>query len=344
MIDLGTSVPPPISSPRPQPEVLRPVWRPEATPLPGHGPFPGQQLGDYRVDAPIGSGGMGDVFAGVHPVIGKRVAIKVLKPAIAAQPEFVARMLDEARVVSALRHRAIVDIFTFGTLPDGRPYLVMEYLEGAPLDAVLADQGRLPPDEAMRFLVQICAALAAVHAQGVVHRDLKPANVFLVPDGRPGGREVKLLDFGLAKRATTDRRTGQTLTGLAVGTPEYMAPEQARGGAVTPPTDLYALGVMAFEMLSGTLPFDGASDFDLMTAHVQTAPPRLSTRVDGLPPALDRLVDALLAKEPERRPQSADEVREALEQIQNAPSASDASPTPPMPGRLARWWRGMLDD
>jgi serine/threonine protein kinase len=274
----------------------------------------GQKLGDYQVGALLGQGGMGEVYAGEQPMIGKKVAIKVLKAEVAAEPGNVQRMLSEARSVNAIRHRSIVDIFNFGTLPDGRPYLVMEYLEGTALDAMLRKQGALIPAEVAEFLEEICSALAAAHGRGIVHRDLKPGNVFIVSDGNTRNRYLKLLDFGLAKgEASSDAI--KTRAGMVVGTPDYIAPEQARGGTISPRTDLYSLGVMAFEMLTGALPFVADSVVELMMMHVQAPAPRVSSRLDFCPPALDALVYQLMSKAPEDRPRSAEGVRQDLARI-----------------------------
>src|SRR5687768_1543702 len=163
----------------------QPTAKRSAVDLPASDPrdsLSGKQLGDYKVLRLIGAGGMGEVYAGEQPVIGKKVAIKVLKAEIAANPENVRRMLAEARSVNAIRHRGIVDIFNFGSLPDGRPYLVMEYLEGASLEAIIKKRGALAPVEVAEFLEEICSALFAAHEKGIIHRDLKPGNVFVVTD------------------------------------------------------------------------------------------------------------------------------------------------------------------
>ncbi len=279
----------------------------------------GTRVGDYVFGGLLGAGGMGDVYAGEQPVIGKKVAIKVLKLEIAAEPEHVNRMLAEARAVNAIRHRGIVDIFNFGALPDGRPYLVMEYLTGEPLDALLATRGAFSPIEACELLEEASAALWAAHSAGVVHRDLKPANTFVVTDPTSAARYVKLLDFGLAKStAANTKAQGLTQIGMVVGTPDYMAPEQARGEAVTGQTDLYSLGVMAFELLTGEVPFTAPSPIALLMEHLQTEAPRVSSRRSGVPPELDELVWSMMAKTPGERPESADAVRRELKKIRLA--------------------------
>lgn len=290
-------------------------------------PLIGLKLGEYELRARIGVGGMGLVYEGIQPLIGKRVAVKVLRPELAHSSEQVERLLAEARAVNAIRHRGIIDIFGFGQVPDGRQYIVMEYLEGQPLDAVLVEKNRLPLDEALPILDEVLAALAAAHGAGVVHRDLKPSNIFLVrqPDG---SRYVKVLDFGLAKRGQGPTgRTAQTRTDMVVGTPEYMAPEQARGQEVGPMTDLYALGVVTFEMVTGRLPFTGSSPVDLLMKHVEARPPRPSEFVPDLPPALDAFILQMLTKDPETRPNSADPLRQQLNKLRRSLRATRSNPS-----------------
>jgi serine/threonine protein kinase len=293
--------------------VVSQLWGEEP---PTRDPLIGMKLGEYELRSRIGVGGMGFVYDGIQPLIGKRVAVKVLRPELAQAPEQVARLLAEARAVNAIRHRGIIDIFGFGQVPDGRQYIVMEFLDGQPLDAYLAEKQRLPPTEALSILDEVLAALGAAHGAGVVHRDLKPSNIFLVRE--PGGtRYVKLLDFGLAKQGQSGAaaRTAQTRTDMVVGTPEYMAPEQARGQAVGPMTDLYAMGVVTFEMVTGRLPFIGSSPVDLLMKHVDARPPRPSEFVPELPPALDAFILQMLTKDPEARPSSADALRQQLHRL-----------------------------
>ena len=276
-------------------------------------PLLGLLLGDYQVLEYVGEGGMGVVYRGIQPVVKKRVAIKVLKPAAAAEANSVQKLLDEAVAVNAIGHRGIIDIFTHGRLPDGRPYIVMEFLDGQPLDVWLTKNGQPSVQAATEVLAQICAPLAAAHRSGVIHRDLKPSNVFLC-DQPDGERFVKLLDFGLAKRGLgLDGKTAQTSQTEVAGTPDYMAPEQARALDVSPRSDIYALGVIAFEMFTGKLPFTGQTPMDVMVAHVRQRAPRLREIRPDLPQPLESLVTAMLEKAPEKRPQSVEEVRERLE-------------------------------
>ena len=261
---------------------------------------PGTDVGGYIVDSKIGEGGMGIVYGGQHPRIGKRVAIKVLGPQFCRDPNTASRFEQEARLVNEIHHGNIVDIFQFGELPDGRKYLVMELLQGESLTARI-DRGPIPPRECIEILDGMCDALEAVHEKGVVHRDIKSDNVFL-PATRGGQIRVKLLDFGLAKLAGNDPRAiTKTKTGIVVGTPGYMAPEQARGKPVDQRTDVYALGVLAFKMLCARLPFEG-EPMDLLIHHLKTPPPSPRSLIPDIPEPLAQLVQGMMAKTPEHRP------------------------------------------
>ncbi|MBN9683603.1 MULTISPECIES: serine/threonine-protein kinase [unclassified Corallococcus] len=274
-------------------------------------PLLGAQLGEFVIQERIGAGGMGVVYRAEHPIIGKQAAIKVLRAELMS-PEQAQRLLVEARSVNAIRHPGILDIFNFGSLPDGRPYVVMELLQGQSLAAVLRARGRLDVGTAVWMLDQILSPLGAAHRAGVVHRDLKPANVFMAerPDAAP---MLKLVDFGIAK--VLQSQEGLTnADGSVLGTPDFMAPEQIRGGTVGPATDLYALGVMAFQMLTGARPFQG-DNVQVLFAHIEQAPQPPSSKVEGLPPELDALVLQLLEKDPAKRPASAEEVRQRLKAL-----------------------------
>jgi serine/threonine-protein kinase len=276
-------------------------------------PLIGQRLGDYRIEGRLGVGGMGIVYSGVQVQIGKRVAVKVLRPDLASEPAQVQRLLQEAQAVNAIRHRGIIDIFGFGELPDGRHYVVMEELEGESLEALLQRRGALPLGEARVFLDELLSALSAAHARGVIHRDLKPGNLFVVTQS-DGTRFLKVLDFGLAKRAQKPGGRAQQTSQLSVsGTPEYMAPEQVRAEEVGPETDLYAVGIILFLMLTGRLPFDVTEPVELLHAHLKTMPPRPSSLLPSLSPAVDQLVLGLLEKDRSKRPASAEVVRAALQ-------------------------------
>ncbi|MDY7224892.1 serine/threonine-protein kinase [Hyalangium rubrum] len=273
----------------------------------------GQHLGEYVVRRHIGSGGMGIVYEGEHLTIGRKVAIKLIREE-QSQGAHARGLLAEARAASAIRHHGIIDIFGFGQQPGVGQYLVMEYLEGSPLNERLQAHTPLPLTEAVALLCEVLDALSAAHAVGVIHRDLKPSNIFVARQSN-GTESIKVLDFGLAKRSTTPQGTiPQTHSDVVVGTPQYMSPEQALCEAVSPQTDLYAVGVIAFELLTGQRPFTGRSPMEIVAHHLKTPPPAPSLLVE-LPPELDALVLQLLAKEPQRRPGSASEVASQLRKL-----------------------------
>ncbi len=275
----------------------------------------GLKLGEYDVLSQLGAGGMGIVYRGVQQQIGKTVAIKVLKPEIATGTDSVQALLAEARAVNSIRHEGIVDIFSFGSTPDGRPYIVMELLEGESLDAVLGALGRFQPLEAIDLLEQMLSALDAAHSAGVIHRDLKPANLHLA-QLKDGTWRVKILDFGLAKlTAPGASSTPQTQANVVRGTPEYMSPEQARAQDVSPRTDLYAIGVVAFELLTGVLPFKASNPVELLMQHISAPPPSPSSLEASVPPAFEAIILQMLAKDPADRPESALAVRRELLKI-----------------------------
>jgi len=263
---------------------------------------PGTEVHGYVIDGELGKGGMGFVYSATHPLIGKRAAIKILKPEVSTSPIILERFIQEARAVNQIQHPNIVDIFAFGTLADGRAYHVMDLLVGETLRKRLR-RGALHPSEAAAIIDQTASALNAAHDKGFVHRDLKPDNIFLVAhdDRWP---EVKLLDFGLAKlMPEAGLAPFTTKVGVMLGTPEYMSPEQARGVGVDYRTDIYALGVLTFEILAGRRPFPSRGDaFATLQAHAEEPPPSLRDLVSGLPAELVQLVDAMLAKEPGARP------------------------------------------
>jgi len=304
---------------------------------------PGSVVGDYEIVRKVGHGGMGSVYEAIHPVIEKRVAIKVLLPELSKNEEAVERFKSEARAVNRIRHPAIVDVFGYGTTEDGRCFLVMELLDGESLGRRL--QYDMPTvAEACDILVAITHALDAAHATGIVHRDLKPDNVFLVEH-----KHVKLLDFGIAKLSARDdgpAATDFTQPGQAMGTPRYIAPEQARGDAVDGRSDIYSLGVMAFELLVGRLPFVSDNPMELIAKHITLPPPTPSDLEPSLPPAADRLLLQMLDKQPANRP-SLGEIRALLDEIRapwvtalNDPPVRASRPvieppaiTPPAPRR-----------
>ena len=279
-------------------------------------PLIGQVVESYKVESLVGTGAMGMVYRGVHQIIGKAVAIKVLKADYADDPEMVQRLIREARSVNAIRHPAIVDIFGFGTLPrTDQPYIVMDLLEGDPLDEYLKEHAPMKLREVAPFLDELLSALSAAHAVGVIHRDLKPGNVFVEskPDGQRG---IKVIDFGLAKQA--DRAGGSvkpTNPGTLLGTPAFMAPEQVLGVKVTPATDLYAVGGIAYQMLTNHLPHEAPSAIEVLSQKMAHDPIRPKQWQPALDDDLDAWVMRLLDRDPEKRYQEAEEARRALRRI-----------------------------
>jgi serine/threonine-protein kinase len=297
-----------------------------ALPLAPQGdPLIGARVGSFEIQRMVGRGGMGTVYLAEHPVIGSKVAVKFLHQSMAHEPEVVARFYDEARAVNLIGHENIVGVYDLSLLPPDRFYYVMEYLEGENL-AALEKRGRVDVRAGIEILLQLCDALAAAHEQGVVHRDLKPENVFLV-SRRGRAHFVKLVDFGIAKLRGAGQ--GRTQAGVLVGTPEYMAPEQCDDGAVDARTDVYALGVMAFELFTGQLPFTQRSTTQLLLAHLGKPPPRPSA-IAPVDPELERVILRALEKAPEQRFQDMGEFGDALRRILQRLSAEAApAPTPP---------------
>jgi serine/threonine-protein kinase len=272
----------------------------------------GEWVGEYVVTRKLGEGGFGAVYEALHPVIGKRAAVKVLHAQYSADEAVTSRFAAEARAVNQIRHKNIVDIFSFGELPDGRHYYVMELLEGVPLDAYLDRAGRLEPNECIPILSEIAKALNAAHDAGIAHRDLKPENVFLELDDE---RLVhpKILDFGMAKLlAPGTLPVHKTRSGTPIGSPRYMSPEQCRGVQVDHRTDVYSFGAMAYRMLAGVPPFDASTALELMMAHVSAPPPTLSSVGPDLGPKLDESLLKMLEKMPENRPQGILDAFESL--------------------------------
>lgn len=257
--------------------------------------------GKYRIEQLLGRGGMGAVYRARDARLDRLVALKVVRAELLGDAEARRRFRREAQIVARLQHPAIVSVFDFGTFADGGAYLVMELVRGEDLRRVLQREGRLEPKRALAILSAVCGAIEAAHREGVLHRDLKPENILL-----PGGDvEAKVLDFGVAK-VIDDRQppaaeaaTLLTAAGTIVGTPAYMAPEQLRGGPMDARTDVFSLGVIAFEMLTGELPFGRGSLAEVVLAHARGVPP-----IPGAAPALARAIRAALEPEPDRRPAS----------------------------------------
>ncbi|NVB85742.1 MAG: protein kinase [Kofleriaceae bacterium] len=270
----------------------------------------GSLAGEYRIEKKIGEGGMGSVYGARHPLIGKRAAIKVIRRELSTSQEAVDRFVLEAQSVNQIGHPNIVDVFGFGQLPDGRSYFVMEWLEGESLrDRMLRP---LVFPEALEYLESIAKALQAAHDAGVVHRDLKPDNVYLT--SRKGEKpQVKLLDFGLAKLTGKDNQQtfDRTRTGMVMGTPLYLSPEQAKGQKIDASTDVYSLGAMAYEMLSGVVPFKADSAVEIMAMHISLRANPLIQLAPWVPHEINNLIMAMLEKEPRNRP-TTQQVRELL--------------------------------
>ncbi|MES1165520.1 MAG: serine/threonine-protein kinase, partial [Verrucomicrobiota bacterium] len=265
----------------------------------------GTTLGSYAIVERIGAGGMGEVYLAKHRRIERKVAIKLLLPALSSDADIVNRFFNEARATSLITHPGIVQIYDCDVF-ENRAYIVMEYLEGANLNTVLTRNGPFDIPMAVWITGQIAGALAAAHAKSIVHRDLKPENIFLAEDPlRPGTRVVKILDFGIAKLTDRTGPSSHTRTGSILGTPIYMAPEQCRGlTSIDHRADVYALGGILFELLTGRPPFVKEAPGDLLIAHVSEPPPVPSSLMPAIPPELDRLILRMLAKSPNDRPQS----------------------------------------
>lgn len=270
--------------------------------------------GKYRVTDLLGRGGMGSVWAGVHTTLGTKVAIKFIDIEHASSREARHRFENEARAAASLRSKHVVEVYDHGITDDGRPFIVMEFLEGEPLDRRLDRVGRMHPKDAARIVGQVCRALAKAHAVGIVHRDLKPENVFLVWDDEDGADVAKVVDFGIAK--FTDSVTGPssaTRTGSVLGTPYYMSPEQARGlRTVDFRSDLWSVGVIVFRCVTGHLPFEGEAVGDVLVKLCTAPLPVPSQIVPDLPPGIDAWMARALSREPEGRFQNAAELASSL--------------------------------
>src|SRR5512138_904973 len=293
----------------------------------------GRVLGDrYRVLSRLGEGGMGTVYLCEHAVLERRFAVKVLRADLASDEELVDRFRNEAIAASRIGQENVVDVVDFGADEDGSLYYVMEALDGRSLGQVIRDEGPLPVPRALDLLEQLCHALAAAHRRGVVHRDVKPDNVFLVRRA-DGGERAKVIDFGISRVPGPGERL--TRAGAIIGTPEYMAPEQASGAAVDHRADVYAAGVLAFEMLTGELPLEAATPLATIAAHRTRTPDPPSRRIAGVPPEVDALVLRALAKRPEDRFASMDELAAEVARIRAAISHEFGHPSTERPGAWA---------
>jgi len=302
----------------------------------------GTQFGDCEVLGPLGAGGMGEVYRARDNNLGREVAIKILPSGRATDPERLRRFEQEARAAAALNHPNILAVYSFGSTGTGIHYVVSELLQGQNLRERM-QEGRIPIRKTVDYGLQVVRGLAAAHERGIIHRDLKPENIFLTRDGI-----VKILDFGLAKLSSVDSdqtvtRTSMSLTqpGLVLGTAGYMSPEQVRGQAIDARSDLFSLGVVLYEMLSGNRAFAGATAADTMSAVLKEEPRELSASVPNAPPALSRIVHRCLEKDPSERFQSARDLGFNLELLtRDSSSGSGAAVAAPQPPK-SWWWRPM---
>jgi eukaryotic-like serine/threonine-protein kinase len=284
----------------------------------------GTSIGNYRVERLVGEGGMGRVYLAVHPGMGRRAAVKVLPVGEASDPNVVSRFLAEARASNAIRHPNIVDIYDCGVLPDGLPYIVMEYLEGKTLTQRLLE-GPIAQSECLDWTCQVAEALAAAHARDVVHRDLKPDNLFLVADPRRlDQKQVKVLDFGIAKlQRSTFGQVHKTRTGVLLGTPLYMSPEQCMGSKdIDARADIYSLGVILYEMVCGCRPFDSDAVFALINMHINDRPVSPQVHRPEVRGELQDIILRALAKSPHDRQASMAELLSQLQLVRGDAKAS----------------------
>ena len=273
-----------------------------------HDPLIGKVLADrFEILGRIGEGGTGVVYKAKQITVDRTVAIKVLGAHVSSDPQWVKRFHNEARAAARLDHPNTVRMIDFGETKEGLLFIAMEYLHGRPLSDEISRLGKIPPHRALRIISQACQSLQEAHTQGIIHRDIKPDNVFLV-EMKGSGDFVKVLDFSVAKMDTPDAQL--TRAGTVFGTPAYMSPEQARGVKLSPQSDVYACGIVLYEMLTGKPPFEAALPMEVVMMHLRQKPAPLV----GFPEPLVRLVMKALEKTPDRRQQSADDLhRECIE-------------------------------
>jgi serine/threonine protein kinase len=282
--------------------------------------------GRFRIECEIGKGGMGTVYRATHLGLERTVAVKIIKAEYALDPDLAERFMREARTMARLRHTHAAIIFDAGNLPDGRHFIVMEFVEGETLSEALARESPFTPERTVKIAADICSVLAEAHSLGIVHRDLKPSNIML------NDRGVCVLDFGVAKvlATSTDATATHATTGsgMIVGTPRYMSPEQCLGHRVGARSDLYSLGILAYEMLTGHPPFTDLLPSAVLVKQATAPPPPLWSARQGLPQALVSAVHTLLAKRAEQRPANATAAREMLQKSISKPVRSLERPEP----------------
>lgn len=260
----------------------------------------------YEILSEVGRGGMGVVYRAKQRSLNRVVAVKMLSRELATDPEFLQRFQQEAQVIARLQHDNIISVHDIES-DNGSFYIIMEFVEGQSLQEVLRRNGRLPIEQVVRLIGQVARALGYAHSKGIIHRDIKPDNIMIVNDGQ----KAMVMDFGIARVADSSLKTQ---TGISMGTPKYMSPEQARGQHVDARSDLYSLGVVLFAALTGDLPFDGDSPFTVALKHIQEPPPLPSERVPDLPASLEDVVLRSMAKSPKERYQTGEELALALEE------------------------------
>jgi eukaryotic-like serine/threonine-protein kinase len=277
----------------------------------------GVRIGNYTIVEKIGEGGMGTIYRAAHESLDRCAAVKMLSPGSSRDGEMVARLFNEARSATAIRHPGVIEVYDFGFLPDRTAYIIMELLEGESLAERLRRECGVPHHEALAIVRAVGRTLHAAHEHGIIHRDLKPENVFLVPDPEMAiGVRVKLLDFGIAKGADAPSHGALTETGVVMGTPPYMSPEQCRGATtIDRRADLYGLGCVLYELLCGRPPFVGRSAAEVIAHHLYFRPRSPRTYDAQIPPALEALVLWLLQKNPQRRPATAAQVVAAIDEL-----------------------------
>ena len=278
----------------------------------------GREIGGrYRLTAPLGEGGMSTLWRAVDQQLDREVAVKILRPQYSADPGFAARFRQEARAVASLTHPNIVSVYDYGTDPDGTTqYIVMQLVEGRDLAAILHERGRISTDDSVEVAIAVASALEAAHRRGIVHRDVKPGNILITDDG-----DVKVTDFGIARAVS---EASMTVTGTTLGSVHYFSPEQARGDEVTGRSDVYALGIVLYEMLTGHRPFEGDSAAGVALKRLTENPPRPMVAGQPLPPGLEAILRRALEREPDKRFPDAGSFAEALRAWSKDPTSVPA--------------------